>query len=59
MSANKTVAQMEKPTNFQSQEKNHLIKAFPLNRLKEESKPETFLIQHKYRDTMVASRISK
>lgn len=64
MPANKTMAHMEKPTNFQSEggwgvEGWGGKQAFPLNRLKEESKMETFLIQHKYQDLMVVSRISK
>lgn len=51
---------MEKPTNFKVPgKKKNLIKAFPLQRLKEESEIETFLVQHKYQYTMVVSRVRK
>lgn len=53
------MAQMEKPTNFKVPGKKNLIKAFPLQRLKEESEIETFLVQHKYQYTMVVSRVRK
>lgn len=59
VSADKTMAQTENPQTFTPGKETQLIKTFSLNRLPEESKMETFLIQHKYRDTMMANRISK
>lgn len=50
---------MEKPTNFKVPGKKNLIKAFSLQRLKEDSKMEILLVQHKYQYTMVAGRVRK